>query len=191
MLIEAGCDWDELFVGQCGGTHNQKRLDLHYVYQDPHTDKLENQPDWVKKDVTKVWNLTESEGIRVLSPSYEPLCLMGYGVSRMGAMRMLYRIGGWLPFGHPVDNELAWRTSEGVISGYTLTPPAITSWRVGGAQDSDNDAIMNAKPVNSEGPSKGMSLGMKNSVRKYLKTYFEKNYWAEMEKKRILQDQDP
>jgi hypothetical protein len=109
---------------------------------------------------------------------------MGYGITRMGAMRMLYHIGGWKPFGYPVDNEIAWRTSAGVLSGYTLSPPLFTSWRVGGAQDSDNDAGMNAKPVFTEGPSKGVSEGMKNSVRKYLDTFFEKNYWKDMERQR-------
>ncbi|KAF2271886.1 uncharacterized protein EI97DRAFT_366464, partial [Westerdykella ornata] len=133
----AGCDWDELFVGQCDGKHNPERLDLHSVFPDPNSDKLENMPDWVQKDMTEVWNLTESEGIRVLSATFQPICLMGYGVSRMGAMRMLYRIGGWLPFQDPVDLEIARRTAEGGLSGYTLTPPAFTSWRVGGSQDSD------------------------------------------------------
>jgi hypothetical protein len=129
----------------------------------------------------KVFNQTESAGIRVISPTYKPICLMGYGVSRMGAMRLLYNIGGWKPLGRPVDNEIAWHTSDGRLSGYTLTPPAITSWRVGGSQDSDNDPGMkNMTPV-SEGPSKGNSVGMKNSIRKHLDTYFEKNYWKEME----------
>jgi hypothetical protein len=105
---------------------------------------------------------------------------MAYGLSQMGARRMLYNIGGWRPFGHPVDNEIAWRTSEGMVSGYTMTPPAFTSWRVGGAQDSDNDAGMNAKPVSTEGPQNGVSLGMKNSVRRHLKEYFYKNYWEDM-----------
>jgi hypothetical protein len=109
---------------------------------------------------------------------------MGYGLTRMGAMRMLYQIGGWKPFGYPVDNEIAWRTSAGVLSGYTLSPPVITSWRVGGSQDSDNDKGMMGKKVQSEGPSKGESKGMKQSVRRYLDTFFAKNYWEEVDKYR-------
>ena len=105
---------------------------------------------------------------------------MGYGISRMGAMRMLYQIGGWRPFGYPVDNELAWRTSEGVISGYTMMPPAFTSWRVGGSQDSDNDAGMNSQEVQSQGNMGGHSENLKNSVRKHLAEYFKKNYWEDM-----------
>lgn len=128
-----------------------------------------------------VWNLTDSEGLRVISPTYQPICLMGYALSRMGAMRMLYQIGGWKAFGNPVDNEIAWRTAAGVISGYTMTPPAFTSWRVGGAQDSDNDPGMMGQEVISEGPSKGESRNMKNSVRRSLDAFFRKDYWGDME----------
>lgn len=175
-----GCDWDELFVGHCGGKPNQNRLDLHQVYAEPHSPKLDVLQNWAKKEITQIWNLTESEGHRVLAPTYEPICLMGYGISRMGAMRMLYQIGGWRPFGYPVDNELAWRTSEGVISGYTMMPPAFTSWRVGGSQDSDNDVGMNSQEVQSQGNMGGHSENLKNSVRKHLAEYFKKNYWEDM-----------
>jgi hypothetical protein len=106
---------------------------------------------------------------------------MGYGLSRMGAMRMLYQIGGWKPFGYPVDNEIAWRTSAGTLSGYTMMPPAFVSWRVGGSQDSDNDAGMNAQAVQSKGNMEGKSVGLKNSVRKSLEGHFAKDYWKDME----------
>ncbi|KAF2794435.1 glycosyltransferase family 25 protein [Melanomma pulvis-pyrius CBS 109.77] len=175
-----GCDWDELFVGHCGGKPNRNRLDLHQVIAEPHGPKIETIMPWAKKEMTTLWNLTESEGIRVIAPTWEPICLMGYGLSRMGAMRMLYQIGGWRPFGHPVDNEIAWRTSEGSLSGYTMMPPAFVSWRVGGSQDSDNDAGMNAQAVQSKGNMEGKSVGLKNSVRKSLEGFFEKNYWADM-----------
>ena len=134
--------------------------------------------------MTQIWNLTETEGIRVIAPTFRPVCLMGYGLSRMGAMRMLYQIGGWRPFGWPVDNEIAFRTADGVLSGYTMQPPAFVTWRVGGAQDSDNDAIMNAQEVNSQGNMGGQSVGLKNSVRKSLEGYFDKNYWKDMENER-------
>jgi hypothetical protein len=181
LTFRVGCDWDEIFVGQCGGKPNLKRLDLHQVYPEPHGPNLTSLPNWTKKEMTTVWNLTESDGIRVISPTWEPICLMGYGLTRMGAMRMLYHIGGWKPFGWPVDNEIAWKTSAGLLSGYTMSPPAFTSWRVGGAQDSDNDAGMNAQEVNRLGNVNGKSMGLKNSVRKSLEGVFQKNYWKDME----------
>lgn len=185
-----GCDWDELFVGQCGGSPNKNRLDLHSIFPEPHSPALSTSPEWVQKEFKQYWNLSESAGIRIISPTWEPLCLMGYALTRMGAMRMLYHIGGWKPFGHPVDNEIAWKTSAGKVSGYTLSPPVFTSWRIGGSQDSDNDAGMMAEKVNHEGPSKGKSLGMKTSVRKYLDEFFKKDFWGDLERKQERQKEE-
>ncbi|KAF2120014.1 hypothetical protein BDV96DRAFT_486075 [Lophiotrema nucula] len=176
-----GCDWDELFVGQCGGKPNPDRLDLHQFYPDPHSPALSDLADWNKKLLTKTWNLTESSNIRVITPTWQPICLMGYALSRMGAMRLLYHIGGWRGFGLPVDNEIAMRTAEGVVSGYTLNPPAFTSWRVGGSQDSDNDAGMLAQKVNTKGNMDGKSQNLKSSIRTSLAKFFEKSYWKDME----------
>lgn len=97
---------------------------------------------------------------------------------------MLYQIGGWKPIGQPVDLELSFKSQGGQLSGYTLSPPVFTSWRVGGAQDSDNDAGMRGKKVQSEGPSKGKSEGMKTSVRKYMDEFFKKDFWNEVDKER-------
>jgi hypothetical protein len=179
-----GCDWDTLFVGQCGGKHNP--LKLHQTYEDDTSPNITDVPNWVKKEFNQHWNISDTANLRLIAPTWEPVCLMGYGVSRMGAMRLLYNIGGWMPFGHPVDNEMAWKQSAGKLSGYTLSPPVFTAWRVGGGQDSDNDAGMNAKKVQSEGPSKGKSLGMKSSVRKSLDGFFYKRYWEDMEKEMKL-----
>ncbi|KAF2736343.1 hypothetical protein EJ04DRAFT_433142 [Polyplosphaeria fusca] len=180
-----GCDWDEIFVGQCGGKPNQNRLDLHQAYTDPASPALSTLQPWLQKEFSTLWNISESANTRVISPTWEPICLMGYALSRMGAMRMLYNIGGWRPFGNPVDNEIAWRTSEGVLSGYTLSPPVFTAWRVGGSQDSDNDAGLNAKPANTKGNIEGYSRNLKNGVRKSLPEYFKKDFWNGMEGKRV------
>ncbi|KAF1998377.1 glycosyltransferase family 25 protein [Amniculicola lignicola CBS 123094] len=174
-----GCDWDEIFIGSCGGKPNRDRLDLHQMYEDAHAPNVSSLPNWVRREMTTMWNLTETDGLRVISPTWSPLCTMGYGLSRMGAMRMLYQIGGWRPFGYPVDLEIAWRTAEGKLSGYTISPPAVTSWRVGGAQDSDNDAGMDASAVSSLGNIQGRSEGIKNSVRKSLAGFLEKDYWGD------------
>ncbi|KAF2729405.1 hypothetical protein EJ04DRAFT_502407 [Polyplosphaeria fusca] len=174
-----GCDWDEIYVGQCSGGPNKERLDLHSIVPDPHSSKLSNIGQHWQKEFTETWNLTDSEGIRVISPTYGTLCTMGYGVSRLGAMRMLYHIGGWKQVSNPVDLELTWRSTEGKISGYTMSPPPFIAWRVGGAQDSDNDAATNAKTEKSLGNSAGTSVGLKNSVRKALDDHLDKNYWKD------------
>lgn len=140
---------------------------------------MDTLPEWAQEELQNKWNVTESENIRLIAPTYEPICLMGYAVSHMGALRMLYNIGGWREASGPVDNEIAARTREGVMSGYTLSPPVITSWRVGGSQDSDNDSDSDKKATNGRAPLYGISKGLKNSVRRYLETYFKKNYWED------------
>lgn len=61
-----------------------------------------------------------------------------------------------------------------------MSPPAFVAWRVGGAQDSDNNAAIGAKPMSSLGNMGGSSVGVKNSIRKSLEAYFKKNYWEDM-----------
>ncbi|KAH7128331.1 hypothetical protein B0J11DRAFT_566962 [Dendryphion nanum] len=174
-----GCDWDELFFGQCGSGPNLDRLDLHQVYSDPHSPPLSAIDTWTREEMTQIYNLTESAGIRLVAATYQPICLMGYAVSRMGAMRLLYNIGGWHPLNGPVDNEIADRTGKGLLSGYTINPPLFSAWRVGGSQDSDNDAGMNGKAVSNKGNIDGHSPAMLNSVRKSLDAALMKNYWED------------
>jgi hypothetical protein len=135
---------------------------------------------WVKFQLKEDWKVTECEGISVVSAAWGPICLMAYGLSQMGARRMLYNIGGWHPLDHAVDIEIALRTQDGKLSGYTLTPPLFTYWRSGGSQDSDNDQELDGRPVNTEGPRSGASTGIKSSVRRYMQEYFAKNYWEDM-----------
>ncbi|KAF2260866.1 hypothetical protein CC78DRAFT_471928 [Lojkania enalia] len=175
-----GCDWDDLFLGQCGGGPNLDRLDLSQVVPDEHSPKISDIHKWWQTEFKTIWNLTDSENVRVIAPVYDPICLMGYGLTRLGALRALYHIGGWRPFGNPVDNELAWRNAEGVMQGYTLSPPPIVAWRLGGAQDSDNNADIAAKPMESKGNVAGTSIGLKNSIRKSLEGLLTKNYWQSM-----------
>lgn len=174
-----GCDWDELFLGQCGSGPNLDRLDLHQVYPDPDSPDLSKIDTWTREEFTQIWNLTDSAGIRLVAATYQPICLMSYAVSRMGAMRLLYNIGGWHPLNGPVDNEIADRTGRGLLSGYTVNPPLFSAWRVGGSQDSDNDAGMMGEEVSRKGNVDGYSPAMKESVRKSLERRLKKDYWGD------------
>ncbi|ORY16391.1 hypothetical protein BCR34DRAFT_597681 [Clohesyomyces aquaticus] len=180
-----GCDWDELWMGQCNNKVNKNRLDLHWTYEDPNGPDLDSLHDWSKKEMTQVWNVTSDNRsgnqMRVTSATYGPLCTMGYAVSRMGAMRMLYNIGGWKGLGSPVDLEIQYKTNDGLLSGYTMTPPAFTVWRLGGNKDSDNDPNIEKNNNAGTGNENGESKGIKHSVRKHLSEVLEKNYWRDME----------
>lgn len=61
----------------------------HAVVPDPHSPNVSSIHPWWKKEFQEIWNLTESAGVRVIAPTYDPICLMSYGVTRMGAMRLL------------------------------------------------------------------------------------------------------
>ncbi|KAF2466252.1 uncharacterized protein BDR25DRAFT_293643 [Lindgomyces ingoldianus] len=179
-----GCDWDELWMGQCGNAVNKERLDLHWRYSDPNGPDIGSADEGFQKEFKDIWKISGGDGMRVTSATYGPLCTMGYAVSRMGAMRMLYHIGGWHGMGLPVDNEIAFKTEDGYISGYTMTPPAFTAWRVGGSRDTDNALSNNNAPTTDEGNEKGWSKGLKSSVRKHLAQVLDKNYWKDMENER-------
>jgi hypothetical protein len=61
-----------------------------------------------------------------------------------------------------------------------MSPPAFVAWRVGGAQDSDNNAAIAGQEMSSLGNVAGESVGVKNSIRKSLDGFFKKNYWEDM-----------
>ena len=162
-----GCDWDELYMGQCANTPDPEHLEDHWSYYDPHTPAVSTNSHPTTNEMVKVWGYDPTTtGIRVVSRTYGPLCTMGYAVSNLGAKRMLYQIGGWRLFGLPVDNEIAFRTQEGKLSGYTLTPPAFTAWHTGGSRDSDNNAGIENNGFSSQGVAGGSSPGLLNSARK-------------------------
>ncbi|KAF2246237.1 glycosyltransferase family 25 protein [Trematosphaeria pertusa] len=160
-----GCAWDELYMGQCGNTPNPDDR-RHQVYADPHSPAVSTHTDPIVEEMTQHWNVSrDAAALRIISPTYGPLCAMGYAVTRLGAMRMLYQIGGWRGFGMGVDNEIAFRTQEGRLRGWTLSPPCITAWRTGGARDSDNDGD-SAERVDDKGNAGGFTRGLKESARK-------------------------
>jgi hypothetical protein len=61
----------------------------HQVIPDEHSPKASDIHKWWKTEFNTIWNLTDSAGVRVIAPTYDPICLMSYGVTRMGAMRLL------------------------------------------------------------------------------------------------------
>ena len=79
-----------------------------------------------------------SRRIRVLRPTYAPFCTTGYAVTKMGAMRLLYNIGG--PGGvleMPVDMVMAERFKAGLLKGYVTLPNLIGQWKWGDWRDTD------------------------------------------------------
>jgi len=97
---------------------------------------------------------------RVLAPSWYPICTIGYAVTQRGAQRLLYNVGGVKRIGSPVDLAMTDQIKKGHLKAYTIIPPLITAWKIGGVQDSDIDNIKV-----DEGPSKedkNVEVGSKN-----------------------------
>lgn len=163
---EYGCDWDELFMGQCANKPDPQNL-AHFTYTDPLSPPVSQHAENIVNEMTNIWNYSSSDSaFRIVSPTYDPLCTMGYAVSRIGAMRMLYQIGGWRGFGGGVDNEISWRTQDGKLRGWTLTPPIFTAWRTGGSRDSDNDMGIDSQGLGEKGNMGGWSDGIVRSARR-------------------------
>ncbi len=79
--------------------------------------------------------------MRVLAPSWYPVCTIGYAVTQRGARRLLYNVGGVKRIGSALDLAMNDQVQKGYLKAYTVIPPLITTWKIGGAQDSDIDNI--------------------------------------------------
>ncbi|KAF2685044.1 glycosyltransferase family 25 protein [Lentithecium fluviatile CBS 122367] len=134
-----GCDWDLHFTGQC--KYEPHPTDqTHMEYHDPNAAAISTyEPDF-QKEMTSYWNKSSSDpNIRIISPTYSPLCTMSYAISLRGAKRSLYQIGGYKPATEPgIDLEFITHHKEGRLRGYTLSPPPFVKWRTKGIGDTDN-----------------------------------------------------
>lgn len=113
-----------------------------------------------------VWHVPvkDSTALRILAPAWNPVCTIGYAVTQRGAQRLLYNVGTQ-PIGDPVDVAMLMALQSGAVRGYSVIPPVLTTWKLGGdqgARDSDIDDVQEQK-------NKGMymegSLNLRNSAR--------------------------
>jgi hypothetical protein len=166
-----GCNWDLHFVGQCQyGPHPTDRR--HIEYHDPHVPVLSSFEDNFRAELSEFWNKTLAESaVRIISPTYSPLCTMGYAMSLRGAKRSLYQIGGFQPaVEHGIDLEFISHHKEGRLRGYTMSPPPFVKWRTKGSGDTDNfygDRAPLPETVD-QSTAGGESKGLVRSVRKKL-----------------------
>jgi len=163
-----GCNWDLHFLGQC--KYEPHPTDhTHLEYHDPDAPALSTFEENFRNEMTKHWNkaLTQSN-VRIISPTYSPLCTMGYAMSLRGAKRALYQIGGFKPATEPgIDLEFISHHKEGRLRGYTMSPPAFVKWRTKGSGDTDNFYGDRAKLPDSvdQSTAGGESKGLVRSVR--------------------------
>ncbi|KAJ4293341.1 hypothetical protein N0V90_008623 [Kalmusia sp. IMI 367209] len=168
---EYGCDWDQLSMGQCMyKPHPNDRS--HFTYHDPNSPAIGTFTKENTKEMVENWNYnTEDKGVRLITPSYHPLCTMGYAMTQRGARRALYQIGGFQPMDNPIDWEFISHMKDGRLKSYTMSPPALVKWKVFGPGDTDNDYGHEYKVTDKIDTSQagGLSKGLMSSAREALK----------------------
>lgn len=75
--------------------------------------------------------------VRVIAPSWAPICTVGYAVTQRGAQKLLYTIGNEGGVELALDLAMAKRIQSGHLRSLTVVPPLITPWKTGTNSDSD------------------------------------------------------
>lgn len=173
--------WDVLTLGHCYGEGEEgppaakfpKAAKIWEAWEDQYAPAMDQYRIYLP--------LSSSNRIRVLLPTYAPICTTGYAVTKMGAMRLLYNVGG--PGGAlemPVDMLMAEKFKAGLLKGYTTVPSLMAQWKWGTWRDTD----VQGEP--EEGSTKGTSEDIVGSVREEIAKRFgpgegARNVWKEFE----------
>ncbi|KAJ5725208.1 uncharacterized protein N7483_006565 [Penicillium malachiteum] len=163
-LQPEGSGWDVLYVGSSSNIPNLYNLPPCYIYQDPNAPEFDKLGRSYKLEL-EVWgvNTSEQTNSRVVAPSWYPVGALGYAVTRSAAQTLLYNLGGYQGLQSPVDLAMISMIQRGILDAYTVIPPLITPFWVGGARDSD----INEKKYTEERCEKRVlgSENLKNSAR--------------------------
>ncbi|KAK9326841.1 hypothetical protein V1520DRAFT_350383 [Lipomyces starkeyi] len=177
-----GLDWDVLFVGQCSDHSNDDRLDLAHIYEDPN---VPSRHDTFFHFIGQMESLGIRDSnfgkMRVIAPSWNPVCTMGYAITRRGAERLILDIS-YRGITGPVDIDIIRKLQQGIIRGYTITPPLFSAWRVDGAKDSDNQALENDQSKLGTGNLNGYSTSLKMSARKEMVKILDLHNWDDVQR---------
>lgn len=83
--------------------------------------------------------------MRVIAPSWYPVCTVGYAVTLQGAQKLLYTVGNEKGLDAPVDLAMISRIQSGHLKSLTVVPPLVTPWKTGTTSDSDIDDLNKAE----------------------------------------------
>lgn len=168
-----GKGWDILSLGTCWSQlpdpetdSNRARMVRSWIDQyAPESDRLSRQylPN------------AASKRVRLIGPTKSMVCTHGYAVTREGAMRLLYNVGG--P-GHILDRPLDLLMNSqiigGLLRGFIAIPTIVGQWKYGNWMDSD------IQPGKTEGSGSGSDIIQ--SVRKeIMEVLGNRNAWTEFE----------
>jgi len=169
-----GNSWDILQVGNCRYAlptkeKNPKAVKMIQAWEDPHTPVSDKFLGFLPESQTK--------RVRVLSPSKGAICTQGYAITREGAMRLLYNVGG--P-GHTLDRAVDLLMEDQMITGtlksYLVLPNVVAQWKFADWRDTDIQNKISSK--------KGNGGDIVQSVREEIMNVLgHRNIWEEIEGK--------
>lgn len=167
-----GNSWDVIALGICyhegpDPEKNPKAAQMSRGWFDPYAPESDH--------LSEKYLPGGSKRVRVLTLAKGMACTHAYAVSRAGAMRLLYNVGG--P-GHeldrPVDLLMGDLMGEGRLKGYSIIPTVVGQWSPGDWRSSDID----------EGPKWGTGSWKEviQSVRSEMaEVWGNRNVWDEYE----------
>lgn len=176
--IVDGNNWDLLTLGHCGYTipnekSNPQAAKMIRVWVDPYAPETSRFSSYMP--------YTWSKRLRLLAPSKGSACTQAYAVTREGAMRLLYNVGG--P-GHvlneAVDLLIMDQLNQGVLKGFLSVPDIVAQWKMQDWRDTDIQVDTEEEMKKSK---KGTGEDIVGSVREEMMNVFGKrNVWDEIER---------
>ncbi|KAK9367932.1 hypothetical protein V1509DRAFT_624833 [Lipomyces kononenkoae] len=177
-----GLDWDVLYVGQCSDRSNENRLDLVHIYEDPNMPSRHETFDHFVGQLQSLGIHGRNLGkMRAIAPAWSPVCTMGYAITRQGAERLILDLS-YRGITAAIDIDIIRKLQQGIIRGYSITPPLFSAWRVDGAKDSDNQGLENDQTKLGSGNRNGYSHSMKTSARKQMAKLLELHNWDDVDR---------
>ncbi|EJP61725.1 LPS glycosyltransferase [Beauveria bassiana ARSEF 2860] len=166
-----GLDWDLLYVGTCWNINPEVRPVPH-IYQDTNAPNSTEMSYAYQKEL-EYWGASSSEEarVRVIAPSWYPVCTVGYAVTLQGAQKLLYTVGNEKGLNGPVDLAMISRIQSGHLKSFTVVPPLVTPWKTGTTSDSDIDDLNKAEGELPQG-----SDNLRLSGRKALAATLDKDF---------------
>ena len=171
--IVDGKSWDLLSLGACGHRMpdpktNPKAAAMLRTWVDP----------WAPDNdqfVKGFYSGDPNDRVRMLTISKGFACTQGYAVTREGAMRLLYLVGGQgHPLNAPMDLLLYRQMSEGLIKGFLAAPDVVAQWKVGDWRDTD------ISPTSGNGKGSGRSI-IRSVREEIMQMLGNRNVWEEIE----------
>jgi GR25 family glycosyltransferase involved in LPS biosynthesis len=126
-----------MWVGTCWDNPNEEKRPRHQIYTDINAPNREELTDTFINEM-EGWGakVTDATRQRIIAPSWDPICLVGYAVTRKGAQKLLYETS--IKGIHvPVDLHMVGLVQDGILNAYTVIPPLISPMIVNDKSDSD------------------------------------------------------